>query len=333
MTTKFKLRRDTRRPLKKTHSPLRLRQSQRLNAVGELYQLTMSGRQFEIEQLMQRNNFFMVFQGVLLAGFLQAQTKAPPIVTLAVCIVGICCSYYQRTMATGAKFWQARWEYAASAAERELLDLISRENHVSYQLLLSGTKFSEMVVKEDLILTAAERADKEFSIGRSKRPPFLDVSELKRHDMEDVENKALFEKVTQSKSVNSEDAKDVLSFQTDAFRRQFASDNMSLLRCEDLEILKRRSVSRIPIKLGLVFLVGWSLITTQVLYCSFAEPQLPANWLGQNAVHRMHLAFAGADASPTTVIVQLQNSDSLPGATRQSVTPPVLHQSEINQGH
>ncbi|MHC1910589.1 RipA family octameric membrane protein [Klebsiella pneumoniae] len=39
-----------------------------LRAVKRLYELTIRIRDFEITQLSQRNNFFMIFQGVLFAG-------------------------------------------------------------------------------------------------------------------------------------------------------------------------------------------------------------------------------------------------------------------------
>jgi len=44
-------------------------------------------REFEITQLAQRNNFFMIFQGVMLAGVIQS-SHAIPVVSFLVCVAG-----------------------------------------------------------------------------------------------------------------------------------------------------------------------------------------------------------------------------------------------------
>lgn len=66
-------------------------------------------RNFEINQLVQRNNFFMVFQGVLLYGVVSSQHTIP-IVSLLTCFAGLAVSVCQIGMASGAKFWQEYWE-------------------------------------------------------------------------------------------------------------------------------------------------------------------------------------------------------------------------------
>lgn len=74
-----------------------------------LYVKATQLRDFEITQLVQRNNFFMIFQGVLLAGVLQSEGKVL-FVTAAVCLLGAIISVAQYRMAAGAKYWQQRWE-------------------------------------------------------------------------------------------------------------------------------------------------------------------------------------------------------------------------------
>lgn len=317
--------------------PAAINDDERRKEIGELYKLTMEGRNFEIEQLMQRNNFFMVFQGVLLAGFLQAQTKAPPLVTLAACFIGICCSWQQRNMAAGAKFWQSRWEYAASSAEREFLDLIQKKGDVAYHLLSSGTRFSEMVVKEELILTAVERRGGTFgqpkgqkfweqprAILPTQKKPLFEPAWLKNCDNDAAEYTEFiekFRKLKASETITVEDAREALRFQEDEARNKFINANRWLLKREDKFIAKRPSVSRIPIKLGTIFLVGWCAITLQVLWGSFIEPRLSAPALATNWLHPVHLVLDGLDtpASPPPT-VQLQNTN--PALPSRSETQP-----------
>lgn len=94
--------------------------------IKSLYKLAIETRNFEIQQLVQRNNFFMVFQGMLLAGLMQASGSNPiPIVSFLVCACGFCISLLQTGMAAGAKFWQERWENEAEEKERKLLENIA----------------------------------------------------------------------------------------------------------------------------------------------------------------------------------------------------------------
>lgn len=85
-------------------------------------------RNFEINQLAQRNNFFMIFQGVLLAGVLQSDARIPVISFLA-CCAGLFVSLFQTGMAAGAKYWQDRWEYEVKRAERIMLREIAADPH------------------------------------------------------------------------------------------------------------------------------------------------------------------------------------------------------------
>lgn len=89
-------------------------------ALKSLFRIALETRNFEIAQLVQRNNFFMIFQGVLLGGVVQsAHTK--PVVSFLVCLAGFGVSVYQVKMASGAKFWQEYWEAALHRIEKELV--------------------------------------------------------------------------------------------------------------------------------------------------------------------------------------------------------------------
>lgn len=103
-------------------------QNEKYSRIKSLYKLSIETRNFEIQQLVQRNNFFMVFQGMLLAGLMQASGGSPiPIVSFLVCGCGFSVSVLQIGMAAGAKFWQERWETEAEEKVRKLLSVLSEE--------------------------------------------------------------------------------------------------------------------------------------------------------------------------------------------------------------
>lgn len=92
-----------------------------------LYLKALEVRNFEIEQLVQRNNFFMVFQGVLLAGVLQSEGKTAA-VSAAVCFAGLLVSVAQYRMAAGAKYWQQKWESQLMLLEGRLRGTLGISN-------------------------------------------------------------------------------------------------------------------------------------------------------------------------------------------------------------
>lgn len=91
-----------------------------MEALKALFRIALEKRDFEIAQLVQRNNFFMIFQGVLFAGVMQS-SHTKPIVTFLVCLAGLFISLFQVGMASGAKFWQEYWEEALKKIEGRLL--------------------------------------------------------------------------------------------------------------------------------------------------------------------------------------------------------------------
>lgn len=103
-------------------SPTPLRRD--LEACDKLYEQCIEIRNFEISNLVSRNNFFMVFQGVLIAGLIQASGSAPPIVQFLACAVGLALSILQFMTASGAKFWQEAWENQLERTERRLARLV-----------------------------------------------------------------------------------------------------------------------------------------------------------------------------------------------------------------
>jgi hypothetical protein len=83
------------------------------------FEVALQMREFEITQLAQRNNFFMIFQGVLLAGVIQS-AHSIPVVSFLGCIAGFFISLFQVGMASGAKYWQEYWEAKLSECKPDL---------------------------------------------------------------------------------------------------------------------------------------------------------------------------------------------------------------------
>ncbi|MHA6846949.1 hypothetical protein [Ralstonia syzygii] len=108
--------------------------------IAAAYELTLRQREFEISQLTQRNNFFMIFQGVIIGGLVQSSGQAAPVLTFAICGLGFAVSVWQMLMAAGAKFWQVRWERAARQLEVWLLEELKDHAKV-FQVFSSDTKF------------------------------------------------------------------------------------------------------------------------------------------------------------------------------------------------
>ena len=109
-------------------------ENQDLEALKSLFKTALETRNFEISMLVQRNNFFMIFQGVLFAGMIQsAHEKA--VVSFMVCIVGLFVSFYQMQMASGAKFWQEYWEAALHDLEKNLIKYLMKSS-VNRSLLI-----------------------------------------------------------------------------------------------------------------------------------------------------------------------------------------------------
>ena len=108
---------------------LELNESDRVSRLKRVYELAIKARDLEIQNLTSRNNFFMIFQGVLLAGLLQAQGNYTKTVVFCTCLLGVAVSVCQALTAAGAKFWQARWEQKVADTEKELLSLLGQPKY------------------------------------------------------------------------------------------------------------------------------------------------------------------------------------------------------------
>ncbi|MGZ8318825.1 MAG: RipA family octameric membrane protein [Telluria sp.] len=138
-------------------------------------------REFEITQLTQRNNFFMIFQGVLVAGIIQSHGLAAPVITFSVCAVGLVVSLLQVGMAAGSKFWQIRWERAAKTTEIWLLQELRDYERVS-NFLTADAKFltADEIVELNQINTTAARI---------RDPLTFDANAIRKLNGDDVRKK------------------------------------------------------------------------------------------------------------------------------------------------
>ncbi len=201
------------------------------NAVGSRSKgldLDLRLREFEINQLTQRNNFFMIFQGVLIAGLVQSQGTAAPIITFGMSVLGAFTSLLQIGMAGGAKYWQSRWE--ASTRSSEIAITLE---------LLKAKKLAVQTFTHDLsLLTESEKLQIEKW---NKNNPGEEVVDLDKHIREIV-----------------------LADINGGSKNKFARAIDWWVRV--LAIAPKWSVSRIPIWVGGAILIFWVTMVVNCIH-------------------------------------------------------------------
>ena len=95
-----------------------------IKARDAMYRQCIELRNFEITNLLNRNNFFMVFQGVMIAGFFQGSGSMSPILQFLACVCATSVSAIHVMSSLGAKFWQEAWEEALENSERRLSRIV-----------------------------------------------------------------------------------------------------------------------------------------------------------------------------------------------------------------
>ena len=193
-------------------------------------------REFEINQLTQRNNFFMIFQGVMIAGLVQSQGVAAPIISFLVCLVGVFVSLMQVGMAAGSKYWQIRWERAAKTTEIWLLASLRDERLVSSFLTADGIHLSN--AEKARLLTINQ------STARQNDPLTFGDGDITKANMEDLGSGHI-------------DPRRIL---------------------ENWLILRKFSVSRIPIWTGIALTTFWlALLSFTVHIEGWTPPKGPSS--------------------------------------------------------
>lgn len=123
--------------------------SEQERRLKRIYEVAIETRNFEITQLVHRNNFFMIFQGVLIACIINSNNTVPLIHTV-ICFVGIGISFYQMQAASGAKFWQEYWEIEVNKSEKKLKLFYEKQNKEFHQLFDKKTEIVQKEVYEKL---------------------------------------------------------------------------------------------------------------------------------------------------------------------------------------
>jgi len=134
--------------------------------LGAAFEFALKQREFEIAQLTQRNNFFMIFQGVLIAGLVQSGGNVASLICFFVCAIGCVVSILQVGMAAGSKYWQMRWERAARTVELWLLeDLRSRQGTIVQFFTVDGKYLTDSEIERlNKVNKAPERKDDQLAM-------------------------------------------------------------------------------------------------------------------------------------------------------------------------
>lgn len=199
------------------------------NAVGSRargLELDLRLREFEISQLTQRNNFFMIFQGVLIAGLVQSQGTAAPLITFSMSLLGVATSVLQIGMAGGAKYWQSRWEASTRSSEIALVLALLRKNKLAVQTFTHDSK----------LLTAEEQ--RQIQEWNAQHPV---------NDEQITDDPNFIKKVVLA-DIEAGSRRGLRRY-ADWWVRRFA-------------IEPKWSVSRIPIWVGAMLLIFWAVIAT-----------------------------------------------------------------------
>ena len=210
-------------------------------------ELDLHLREFEINQLTQRNNFFMIFQGMIIAGLVQSQGTAAPIINFGVAFLGMTTSVLQMGMAGGAKYWQSRWEASTRSSEIEIvLELVKRR------------KLAVQTFTHDISLLTPDEQKKIADWNAAQTDPDEMITDGSRL----IQQKVIADINCKS---NSETTVKRARRYADWWVRKFA-------------IEPKWSVSRIPIWVGAALFVFWLLIALHSLHIEGIAFSLPA-WL------------------------------------------------------
>lgn len=199
------------------------------NAVGSRargLELDLRLREFEINQLTQRNNFFMIFQGVLIAGLVQSQGTAAPLITFSMSLLGVAASVLQIGMAGGAKYWQSRWEASTRSSEIAIVLELQKQNKLAVQTFTHDSKL------------LSEEEQKKIREWNEQHPD---------HDDKIIDDPSFIGKVVQADIQAG--PKRGLRRVADWWVRRYA-------------IAPKWSVSRIPIWVGAALFVFWVVIAS-----------------------------------------------------------------------
>lgn len=210
----------------------------------KIYYIAVKTRNFEIGQLIQRNNFFMIFQGVLLACMISSNDTVPFVQSTISC-AGFLIAYYQTKVAAGAKYWQEHWEEEVYQAEEKLEEFYKKFSLSNNQTSKTSLDFVRLFTKKDSEVNAQVK------------------ERLERSNKDD-----------QRKSNGIEKNISKTSKFIQKINRLLIIFNTKKL------ILSKPSVSKIPIKVGQGLMIIWALL----IISSFGPISHGLQWLTEKQV-------------------------------------------------
>lgn len=231
------------------------KQKEQEERLKKLYYIAVKTRNFEITQLVQRNNFFMIFQGVLIACIIYSNNTVPFIHT-AVCFVGIFISFFQMQIAAGAKFWQEYWEIQVYEAEDRLRNFyVDVKNIDDFHTL-----FNQDIVKVKNSIYTNFYKDK-----KTKNSNYWETKKIDGVETKTFNAPAIFWKKP---------------FLCEIFTKYFPFTRSKS------RILTKPSVSKIPVQTGRLLLISWLFL--------FISSTFIGDWVYNNTLaHRIFTGFPG----------------------------------------
>lgn len=209
-------------------------------------ELDLRLREFEISQLTQRNNFFMIFQGVLIGGLVQSQGTSAPIITFGMSLLGVMASVLQIGMAGGAKYWQSRWEASTRSSEIAIVLELLKQHKLAVQTFTHNSNVLTSDEKEQIDAWNKKQLNSSEKIVDDSC--FID--EIVKRDIEAGSRRGFSRK---------------LRYFADYWVRKLA-------------IEPKWSVSRIPIWIGGILLTFWFWIALHTIHIPGMNFEAPDWW-------------------------------------------------------
>ena len=200
-----------------------------LNRLKSVYEITIATRNLEIGQLVQRNNFFMIFQGVLFACLIYSSNTVP-YVHLILCLVGFYVAYSQTAVAAGAKYWQEFWEKKLETIEQHLLKFYKKD-------------------------------DKNLAVDNN----LTEFYQLFSTEQSEINNDVI--KQLDRNTINESFTSKLNTFWSYILNLKFINyfTFLKVIYSREL-ILNKPSVSKIPIRVGRFFMIAWGLLFISTLW-------------------------------------------------------------------
>jgi len=228
---------------------IKAKDDEHLSRLKSVYEITIATRNLEIGQLVQRNNFFMIFQGVLFASLIYSSNTVP-YVQLILCSVGFYVAYSQTAVAAGAKYWQEFWEKKLETIEQNLFNFYKKQDNDEDKKMAIDDNNTEFY---QLFSTPQEKINQDV------------IKQLDRNLVSGT-FKDKFNNLV-NKILNYRFLSCVI------WPKIFYSREL---------ILKKPSVSKIPIRVGRFFMIAWGLLFISTLW-------YPNKWLENKLLNEIYL--------------------------------------------